>query len=290
MVLDMTRFPRILTYLLFLVVMLTSCFPASAQWLQYERIPTPFIEKGKPVTLEAVVVKPRGSGPFPTLLFLHGSTGRGDDPQRFTRTWQSENLTRYFNDQGWMVVYPQRRGRGKSDGLYDEGFNADRSRYSCEPAESLAGVQRAIEDTKAITEWLRARPDVNKDRLLIGGQSRGGILAVAYAGGHAGQYRGVLNFVGGWMSDRCPDPKAINTATFAGAAAKAGVPTLWMYGQGDPFYSIEHSKSNFDAFIAAGGQGQFFALEPVGVENGHGILGNTKLWQSQVSAFVEQIK
>jgi hypothetical protein len=35
-------------------------------------------------------------------------------------------------------------------------------------------------------------------------------------------------------------------------------PTLWLYGQQDSFYSIEHSRSNFDAFEKAGGIGEFF--------------------------------
>lgn len=284
----MFRYFRKLAGCLISAAILMACLSAKAQQVTTERIPTAFIENGQPVTLEVVVARPSGTGPFPTLVFLHGSTGLGNNPSLFTQTYVPENLSRYFNDRGWMVVYPQRRGRGKSGGLYDEGFNAERTRYSCEPALSLPGIKRAIEDTEAASAWVRARPDVNKDRLLIGGHSRGGILAVAYSGGHAGQYRGVINFVGGWMSDRCPDPKAINTVTFAGAA-KAGVPTLWMYGLRDPFYGIEHSKLNFDAFTAAGGQGQFFTIEPVDVENGHNILRNTRLWQNQVSVFVEQI-
>jgi len=56
------------------------------------------------------------------LLFHHGSTGKGDDPSRFISTVTSPALAKFFNDRGWMVMFPQRRGRGKSDGLYDEGF------------------------------------------------------------------------------------------------------------------------------------------------------------------------
>ena len=124
---------RTLTSLMLLTVLLAGSFTVSAQQVTHERIPTPFIENGQPVTLEVVIFRPPGVGPFPTLVFLHGSTGQGNNPALFSYTYAPENLSRYFNDRGWMVVYPQRRGRGKSGGLYDEGFNAQRSRYSCEP-------------------------------------------------------------------------------------------------------------------------------------------------------------
>jgi len=69
---------------------------------------------------------PNGVGPFPTLIFHHGSTGRGDAPALFTGTFESPSLARLFNESGWLVAFPQRRGRGASDGLYDEGFEPDR--------------------------------------------------------------------------------------------------------------------------------------------------------------------
>ncbi len=42
-----------------------------------------------------------------------------------------------------MVAFPQRRGRGQSDGLYDEGFKPDRSSYSCQEDLTLGGAERA---------------------------------------------------------------------------------------------------------------------------------------------------
>lgn len=36
--------------------------------------------------------------------------------------------------------------------------------------------------------------------------------------------------------------------------------TLWLYGDRDPFYPLAHSRDNFAAFQAAGGQGAFRGL------------------------------
>lgn len=253
-----------------------------------ERIPTPFIENGKPVTLEVVVYKPAGNGPFPALMFNHGSTGNGDNPASFVSTWTSASLAKFFTDKGWLVVFPQRRGRGKSDGLYDEGFEANRSRYACDPQLSLPGLERALTDLNAAYSYLVTRPDVDSKRVLIGGQSRGGIASSVYAGTRPTRFVGVLNFVGGWIGDRCPSAEAVNTVSFRRAAGFAS-PMLWLYGENDPFYKISHSKSNFDAFSQAGGKGSFKVLDAGSGRNGHGIISQPELWRNAMDEYLKQL-
>src|SRR5262249_47845694 len=84
-----------------------------------------------------------------------------------------------------------------------------------------------------------------------GGQSRGGVLSVAYSGAHAEQVFGVVNFVGGWMGEACATARSINQNLFE-QGARFKRPTLWLYGRRDPFYSISHSRDNFAAFQKAG--------------------------------------
>lgn len=253
-----------------------------------ERIPTPFMENGKPVSLEVVIYKPPGNGPFPTLMFNHGSTGAGDMPTLFASTWSSATLARFFTDQGWLVAFPQRRGRGKSDGLYDEGFEENRSRYACNPALSLPGLERALTDMDAAADYLAARPDVDSQRMVIGGHSRGGIASVVYAGTRPTRFAGVINFVGGWVGDRCADAEAVNTVSFRKGAAFAR-PMLWLYAENDPLYRIAHSKSNFDAFVQAGGKGSFRVFEPGKGVDGHGLISMPQLWRADVSRYLEQL-
>jgi dienelactone hydrolase len=182
--------------------------------LAREFITTSMVEDGKSVRLELLLRKPEGPGPFPTVVFNHGSTGRGNNPELFRHSWSSATIAAYFVEKGWLVIFPQRRGRGASDGRYDEGFEGDRSGYSCQTSFSLAGVDRAVEDLDAVMAHVKYRPDVQVNRILLGGQSRGGILAVAYAGERSSSFIGVINFVGGWVSDRCANAPAINTTTF----------------------------------------------------------------------------
>lgn len=150
-----------------------------------EQLATPWTQAGQPVQLVLVVYKPeQGAGPWPTLIVNHGSTGNGDRPDLFARVFTSLDLVRHFTQQGWQVIFPQRRGRGGSGGLYDEGFTPDRSHYSCDPQHSLPGFDRALEDLDLVMQHVVARPDVDAKRVLLSGESRGGILATAYAGLH----------------------------------------------------------------------------------------------------------
>jgi dienelactone hydrolase len=254
-----------------------------------ERMPTPFTDaNGRAQTLEMVIYRPPGAGPFPTLVFNHGSTGNGDKPEWFTHTWTSPEVGRVFAEQGWQIVFPQRRGRGKSDGLYDEGFEPDRSRYACQASLALPGLERALADLDAVMVHVATRSDVDAQRMLIGGVSRGGILSIAYAGTRATPFLGVSNFVGGWVGDRCPDADNVNPVAFRRGAAFSN-PTLWLYGDKDPFYALRHSRKNFDAFIAAGGKGQFIAFDAVPGGNGHYVHAAPVLWQSDVMDYLQQV-
>ncbi|HEX3411561.1 MAG TPA: hypothetical protein VHT00_07565 [Stellaceae bacterium] len=254
-----------------------------------EFLSTTLQEGGRPVRLEVVIKKPPGNGPFPLLVFNHGSTGRGTDPNLLTQTYWSPEIAAFFVEKGWMAAFPQRRGRGKSDGLYDEGFAPDRALgYSCDPDRSLAGADRALADIKAAVEALQQRSDVAAGPILIGGASRGGMLAIAYAGTHPEQVLGVLNFVGGWVGEGlCRNASDINGALFQ-RGGKFGRPTLWLYGQHDSTYSIEHSRSNFEVFRKAGGNGEFFEYAVPG-GFGHGLAGYPSLWSGDVEKYLTAI-
>jgi hypothetical protein len=122
-----------------------------------------------------VLFKPKGLGPFPLLVFNHGSTGNGTQPALFTLASSDPGLAEVFLEKGWMVAFPQRSGRGKSDGLYDEGFATDRAQgYSCDPGRSLPGADRALNDIEAAIAALQRRQAASHR-----GVSRGGVLLIA---------------------------------------------------------------------------------------------------------------
>ncbi len=250
-----------------------------------ERASTPFTENGQSVSLEVVSFRPLQAGRYPTVIIHHGSTGNGSDPSLFGLTFTNKSITRYFVQRGWMVVFPQRRGRGLSDGLYDEGFKTDRSSYSCQLELALGGADRALEDLDTITDWVRNRTDVDTTQMLVGGSSRGGILAVAHVARRPDVYFGAINFVGGWIAEGCGDFRSVNRTLFVEGAAFAGR-SLWLYGENDSFYSLSYSRTNFDSFSLAGGVGTMIEITRAPGLNGHFVINDRELWERDMDEFL----
>ncbi len=124
--------------------------------------------------------------------------------------------------------------------------------------------------------------------MLIGGQSRGGLLSIAYAGIHPSHFIGAINFVGGWVGQRCAEREAINTITFE-RGANFQKPTIWLYGENDSTYGLAHSRKNFDVFATAGGKGSFLTYTLGTATDGHRLLYKPKLWQEAMDSFIENI-
>jgi pimeloyl-ACP methyl ester carboxylesterase len=249
----------------------------------------PVTVDGETVRLAMRVYAAPAPGPAPTLVFNHGSTGRGNNPDAFSRPIDFPELARFFVARGWAVVMPARRGRGGSEGVYDEGFAADReSGYACDPSRSIPGADRALRDLEAAMKVILAMPFVDRTRVVIGGQSRGGILSVAYAGRRPEQVKGVINFVGGWLGGgRCTTASHVNQALLV-RGAPYPEETLWLYGADDVFYSLSHSWANFSAFQAAGGKGTFLEFPAPAPWMGHQIVAHPTLWGSRVEAYLKR--
>jgi dienelactone hydrolase len=270
----------------FFLLLLLLVFPLATVHPQETSL-VPVVVEGKTVRLEIRVYKPTGTGPLPTLVFHHGSTGRGRDPRAFKLPIDFPALASFFVRRGWAVVMPARRGRAGSEGFYEEGFELDHTLgYSCKPTLSIPGADRALQDISAAMTAILAMPFVDRNRVIIGGQSRGGILSVAYAGQHPEQIKGVINFVGGWLGTGCTTAGTVNKTLFQRGASYTG-DTLWLYGNGDPFYSIAHSQENFRAFQAVGGKGTFHSFqEPQSI--GHRIVGYPVVWASLVESYLKR--
>ena len=248
----------------------------------------PVTVDGQNVRLAMLIYKPSIEGKLPTLVFNHGSTGTGRDPNLFAKPQQFSQLAQFFIQRGWAVVMPSRRGRGGSEGEYDEGFAIDRSRgYTCDPSLSITGADHALRDIEAAIGSILTMPFVDPNRVVIGGASRGGILSVAYAGQHPEQIKGVINFVGGWLGYGCNTVSTVNQEIFKRGTRYPGE-TIWLYGDWDQFYPLFHSRENFAAFQAAGGNGAFHEFTPPPGLSGHAIAARPDFWASILDAYLKR--
>jgi dienelactone hydrolase len=259
----------------------------SAHEMRSIQVQTAFAEADQAVTLELVYRKPLGDGPFPTLLFTHGSTNNGSDHRELRFTASYPELSEFLNDRGWLVVLLQRRGRGKSGGTYSEGWDASLGKYACEHEVAISGQQRALADMDAAYAHLARDPLVDPNRILVGGNSRGGLLALMHAAYKPHSYVGAINFVGGWAGQRCNLMQDINARalTHAGSFSK---PTLWFYGERDPYYPAGYGSTLFKQFESVGGLGTLHTVTYGPLRNDHLIVRAPSLWGEYLSSYLVQ--
>ncbi|MCP4318162.1 MAG: hypothetical protein GY789_19640 [Hyphomicrobiales bacterium] len=253
-----------------------------------EFLETDLVEDGSNIKLAVVTYRPDGVGPFPLAVIHHGSTGSGKFQILFRYVWSNDWFADLLNANGWIVAFPQRRGRGGSDGLYDEGFAEDRSHgYSPKAARSLPGAERALTDANAALAALRRRSDVDPGKALLGGVSRGGVVAIMQAGQNPQNFSGVINFVGGWVGEKWGEP-TINPTLFKRIGSFGGV-VLSIYGEEDKYYSIEHSRSNLAEMNALGVKSQLHVVKFPGYGKGHWAIAMPSLWEVVVSEYLKTI-
>jgi len=274
-------------YLIIILIIFPNSLTNAAEFVN-ARVPTDFVENGEKISLEIVIVKPNGPGPFPTIMFNHGSSGTGANPKYIKRTYNPNSVAFFFTKRGWMTAFPQRRGRGRSGGLYNEGLEPNRKGYSCSPQVSLMGMERALQDLDVVVKYLKGRSDVDGKKMLIGGQSRGGILSIVYTGTHPDEFIGVINFAGGWMGKRCSEMEAVHKTSFK-RGGEFKKQTLWLYGENDSHYSLDHCQNNFDLFVESGGKGDFLSYSLSPVKDGHSLLYYPQVWMKDVDLFLESI-
>jgi dienelactone hydrolase len=162
------------------------------------------------------------------------------------------------------VLALMRRGRGRSEGIngeedfgraHDGGLN-----------DVSAGVAQAVEDLESAIAHARKLPGVQPGPVLLAGQSRGGFLAIHYAGLKPSEVMGVVNFSGGWYPY---GPVTTPYYANAGRGAGAKVPQLWLYADNDRLYAEALIREYHQGFTAAGGSARLELL--------HGVPGDGHL-------------
>jgi len=128
-----------------------------------------------------LVYRPRGDGPFPALLWMHGG------PEDQSRPVFNP-IIQYFVRRGIAIIAPNVRG---SDGYgrrfrgLDDGVLRD----------------RAIEDVGAVLDWLETQPEIDTSRVGIHGVSYGGFMVLASLAAYPERFVagcdvvGITNFV-----------------------------------------------------------------------------------------------
>lgn len=215
-------------------------------------------DPARPVNLKVRLFLPPGAGPFPLVVWNHGSDGRGADQDM--HNVGTHYGTYYFLARGYAVAHPLLRGYGGSGG---------RIQVSGCDMESL-GRQDA-RDIAAVIAQLEQQPQISGQRVLVAGGSFGGWNTLAVGALNDPHVAGLVNFYGGVRTSNCSasDAALVSGARDFGRVTR--IPSLWLYGDNDRLFPRATWQAMYTAYRAEGGPAE---LVPFGtfMSNSHKLL------------------
>jgi dipeptidyl aminopeptidase/acylaminoacyl peptidase len=234
--------------------------------------------------LHGVVYKPKGPGPFPAVVYNHGSA-----PGMLSRD-AFEALGPVFASHGWVFFGPYRRGQGlsASAGPYigDEIAAAEKKGGLSAAAATMVRLLETdhLNDQLAAREWLRKQDFVKPDAIAVAGNSFGGIETVL--GAERGNYCAAVDSAGGAQSwAQAPELQAIMTR----AVRNSKAPIFFFQAQND--FDLSPSKTLAAAMKDAGKVYELKIYPPWGESAGEGhtfgYFGAT-VWADDVLRFLNQ--
>jgi dienelactone hydrolase len=252
-------------------------WPGERVWIPHLTLRTP--DGARPINLEATYYPAAGAAPAPLAIITHGS----DVGRKQLRTWSFSTEAHWMRNNGFAVLALMRRGRGRSEGINgEEDFGRE---HDGSLIDVSAGVAQAVEDLESAIAYGRKLPGIKPGPVLLAGQSRGGFLAMHYAGLKPNEVMGVVNFCGGWYPY---GPVTTPYYANAGRGAAGKVPQLWLYADNDKLYNEALIREYHQAFTAAGGSARFELLHGV-PGDGHLLRLYPDRWESIGDQFLQTL-
>jgi carboxymethylenebutenolidase len=225
--------------------------------------------------LHGFMWKPAGAGPFPAVLWNHGSEKLpGSQPA----------LAKFYTAHSYVFFVPHRRGQGRSPGEYIQDLIAqtppgDRARRMVE------FQQDEVEDVIAALNYLKSRPFVDPARIAISGCSYGGIQTLL-AGERDLGVKGLVPFAPGAMSW---DQNVLLQGRLVHAVDLAKAPVFLIQAENDYNLSPSRVLSKEASKKKKQFQSKIYPAFGTTHQDGHwGFCSSaTDVWGSDVLAFLE---
>jgi carboxymethylenebutenolidase len=235
-------------------------------------------------TLAGCITRPAGAGPFPAIIYNHGSER---NPPRCGPT----ELVKTYVDHGYLVFAFQRHGHGQSTGDYigelEKQINASGSDLGERARRKVALQETYNQDVVDAVGWLSKRPEVDRNRIVMTGVSYGGIQTLLTAEKGLG-LRAFIAFAPAAMSW---NNEALQQRLMT-AARNAGAPIYLAQAQND--YSLGPSEVLGPVIRAKGGLNDAKVYPAFGStpQQGHGgfaVGGGVPVWSPDVFAFLDRV-
>jgi dipeptidyl aminopeptidase/acylaminoacyl peptidase len=141
------------------------------------RYPTFDQQGGKPRRIPAFVYQPRGDGPFPVIIYIHGG------PESQYRPSFSSTFQMWAAELGAAIIAPNVRGSlgyGNEYLSLDDGFRREDS----------------VRDIGALLDWIAGQPELDESRVAVYGGSYGGYMVLASAVHYSNRLKAAVDVVG----------------------------------------------------------------------------------------------
>ena len=237
--------------------------------------------------IATTILRPDAQGPFGAVILNHGVSASARERARESSDLLI-NAAAVFARRGYVVVMPLRRGFGATGGEMAEDPG------SCSNPDYRTAEANAADDVMAAYDYARTLPYVDGDRMILAGQSAGGMVALFTAGTRTPPgLQAVLAFAAGRGGD--PDinpgvPCAIEPVArvFDMIGKTIRVPVLMNYSENDLFFSPKVSRQWYDRLSASWTDAEY-ALQPAFGKDGHYLFGDTlgvRYWLPTVEGFL----
>jgi dienelactone hydrolase len=228
-----------------------------------------------PPRLFGYVYRPDGPGPFPAIVYNHGSEAEPDRPPA---------VASFFTSHGYVLLAPHRRGHGRSGGRHERAVvgAAPRAEQQRVFVDELVAQ---VDDVLAGVAWLKRQAYVDPARIAVAGCSLGSVEALLVAE-RPTEVRAAVSISGGisgWTGN------GLLRARMLEAVSHATIPVLVVQAEND--YSTPAPILG-EAMERAGKPHRIKVYPPFGVsrEEGHGhfCARGSVLWGDEVLGFLRE--
>ena len=228
-------------------------------------------------SLETTLYKPDGDGPFPLVVINHG---KEEGNPKFQKRARYPVAGREFVRRGYVVVMPMRGGFSNSTGNYiGSGCNVE------------SNGQEQAEDVRAVLDHVTKLPFVDAQRIIVMGQSHGGLTTTAFGTRPYPGVLGLINFAGGLKNTNCGGWEANLVRAFGAYGRNNHYPMLWLYGDNDSYFPRPLVDQMYASYSAAGGLAKLVAYGRFKGDS-HALFGDRdgfKIWWPEVRNFLQEL-
>src|SRR5450830_1839587 len=147
-------------------------------------------------------------------------------------------------------------------------------------------------DLQSALNYVLAQPWAEKDKVVIMGQSHGGLSTMAFGARNPAHVKALVNFAGGlrYNLPTCDwKPALVEAFTTYGKTTR--LPSVWFYGANDSYFAPELARQMYEAYTKSGADAKLIAFGPF-KNDAHGMSGSrdgVPIWWPETEALLKRV-